>query len=122
MMRANKKLSPQSNSTEWSAYQNLKRSYEHGLMHENFVKSFKEMDARFKKFTEDFAPYYMLRLAWTAFWSIRSTKAQENPICHSDILAYKETMYIDLTPTEVQLILNWDRLYYKYLKKYQSNA
>lgn len=119
MVRANKNLGPNSKSTEYTAYLNLKRSYEHGLMHENFVESFKKMEEKFKKFTEEFQPIYLLRFAWIAFWELRQTKVFESPITHLDIKSYTEVMCVDINPQEARLILGWDRLYYKYMNKYE---
>lgn len=87
-------------------------------MHENFVESFKALDQKYRTNTEGFKPYYMLYLAWAAFWEIRATKPRENPITHVDIKAYMETMNVDLSPSEVKVILRLDNSYYNSIKKH----
>lgn len=120
-MRASKKLGPQTQSTEYTAYLNLKNAYENGVMHPMFVDSFKKLEEKYQKYTENFKPHTLLSIAWEAYWDIRITKAIEQQVSHVDIKAYSDIMRIDLSPDEVRLILGWDRLYYKYYNKYQSS-
>lgn len=103
-------------TTEYTAYQNLKKAKDAGLLNPAFHKAFDKLEQKFQKWTHSFKPHPLMRFAWGAFWDIRLTKPFEHPITYPDIQAYCQMMRIDLSPEEVRLITGWDRVYYKHAK------
>lgn len=101
------------NTTEYSAYENLKKAKDAGLLDPSFYQAFDKLEHKFQKWTHHFKPHPMMRLAWGAYWDIRLTKPFERPVTYIDIQAYCQMMRIDLLPEEVRLITGWDRVYYK---------
>lgn len=87
-------------------------------MHPDFIESFLKMHENYLSNTDNFKPNSLLTLAWTTFWEIRKTKPLDVPISHLDLWAYQQCTNIELTPSEVRIVLSWDGTYYKFAKQY----
>lgn len=103
-------------TTEYKAYLKVKTDIDAGRKQPN--NWFHEKDAIYKDMFIEPSPY--LYNAWATFWDIRTTKFDETPITHQDILAYITLMKKDMLPQEVSICTTFDTYYYKYLAKYKK--
>jgi len=114
-MKANQMVG---SSTEYKHYLKIKKDIKAGLVPKEFLSGFQELEDKYK-FVE-YAPPYFIKKAWDINQEIRSVKPFESPINYTDLYHYQQMMRIEISPSEVRLILLWDTLWYKYYNKYHN--
>lgn len=92
----------------------MKYSFDNGMMtDESIIEKYKSLEEEYSLL--NVKPPIEFYKPWTGYWIIRNTIMSDRMVTFTDILAYNELMKAELSPLESKLIVDFDRMFYRYV-------